>query len=116
VLTRGCYLLSWVSWSLAMRCTFPGIRTIQKYLTFWVQVIVMEPFFDQYISNIEMAGGKIVYVPLHPPAKGDTEICPASEWKLDLKELEAAITDKTRMIVSIVDGGAVGIVLTGAGI
>jgi kynurenine aminotransferase len=23
------------------------------------EVIVMEPFFDQYISNIEMCGGKV---------------------------------------------------------
>jgi kynurenine aminotransferase len=23
------------------------------------EVIVMEPYFDQYISNIEMAGGKV---------------------------------------------------------
>lgn len=63
------------------------------------EVIVMEPYFDQYISNIEMAGGKAVYISLHPPAKGDTQTCPASDWKLDLKELEAAITKKTRMIV-----------------
>ncbi|KAL0640728.1 arylformamidase [Maublancomyces gigas] len=63
------------------------------------EVIVMEPFFDQYISNIEMAGGTIKYVTLHPPEKGDTEVCPASDWKLDLKELEATITSKTRMIV-----------------
>jgi kynurenine aminotransferase len=46
-----------------------------------------------------MAGGKVVYVALHPPVKGDTETCPASDWILNLKELEAAITEKTRMIV-----------------
>ncbi|KAI5818119.1 pyridoxal phosphate-dependent transferase [Pyronema omphalodes] len=63
------------------------------------EVIVMEPFFDQYISNIEMCGGKVVYVPLHPPVKGDTETCPASDWTLDISELEAKITPKTRMIV-----------------
>lgn len=63
------------------------------------EVIVMEPYFDQYISNIGMAGGKAVYVSLHPPEKGDTQVCPASEWKLDLKELEEKITSKTKMIV-----------------
>ena len=61
----------------------------------------MEPFFDQYISNIQMAGGKVVYVPLHPPIKGATEVCPASDWTLDIEELKAKITDKTRMIVRI---------------
>lgn len=63
------------------------------------EVIVFEPFFDQYISNIEMPGGKVVYVPLHPPARGATTNTSAAEWSLDMSELEAAITDKTRMIV-----------------
>ncbi|KAI5799968.1 pyridoxal phosphate-dependent transferase [Geopyxis carbonaria] len=63
------------------------------------EVIVMEPYFDQYISNIEMAGGTVRYVSLHPPEKGDSEICPASEWRLNMDELEAAFTDKTRMMV-----------------
>ncbi len=63
------------------------------------EVIVFEPFFDQYISNIEMPGGKIVYVPLHPPKDGATKTTSAGDWKLDIKELEAAITDKTRMLV-----------------
>lgn len=63
-------------------------------------MIVMEPFFDQYISNIQMAGGKVVYVPLHPPKNGATQVCPASEWKFDIEELKAKVTDKTRMIVS----------------
>ncbi|PSK37292.1 hypothetical protein B9Z65_2034 [Elsinoe australis] len=63
------------------------------------EVIVFEPFFDQYISNIEMPGGKCVYVPLQPPKEGSERVTKASEWKLDIKAVEAAITDKTRMIV-----------------
>ena len=64
------------------------------------EVIVMEPFFDQYISNITMNGGKVVYCPLHPPPQGDYESASASEWKLDFEELESLITDRTRMIVT----------------
>jgi kynurenine aminotransferase len=63
------------------------------------EVIVFEPFFDQYLSNIEMPGGKVVYVPLHPPVNGATETSSSSEWTLDIAELEAAITPKTKMIV-----------------
>jgi len=63
------------------------------------EVIVFEPFFDQYISNIEMPGGKVVYVPLHPPENGATANTSAGEWSLNMSELEKAVTDKTRMIV-----------------
>jgi kynurenine aminotransferase len=63
------------------------------------EVIVFEPFFDQYISNIEMPGGKVVYVPLHPPKDGATKTTSASQWTVDIKVLEAAITPRTRMIV-----------------
>ena len=63
------------------------------------EVIVFEPFFDQYISNIEMPGGKVVYVPLHPPANGASETTSAGEWTVDLAELESKITPRTRMIV-----------------
>ena len=80
------------------------------------EVILFEPFFDQYvlwrflgeilqlrcrryISNIEMAGGVIKYVPLHPPPRGDTEVSSAAEWSIDMEELERAITPRTRMIV-----------------
>lgn len=63
------------------------------------EVIVFEPFFDQYISNIEMPGGKVVYVPLQPPKDGAVRKTSASEWTLDIKAFENAITDKTRMIV-----------------
>ncbi|KAJ5665878.1 arylformamidase [Penicillium maclennaniae] len=63
------------------------------------EVIIFEPFFDQYISNIEMPGGTIRYVPLHPPKDGATRTSPASEWSIDFEELENTINSKTKMIV-----------------
>ncbi|ODV89988.1 hypothetical protein CANCADRAFT_31087, partial [Tortispora caseinolytica NRRL Y-17796] len=63
------------------------------------EVIVFEPFFDQYISNIILPGGKPVYVPLHPPADAQKRVHSAGEWSIDFKELEDAITPRTRMIV-----------------
>ncbi|KAI1330710.1 PLP-dependent transferase [Xylariaceae sp. FL0255] len=63
------------------------------------EVIVFEPFFDQYISNIEMPGGKIVYVPLSPPKDGATRTSSSSEWTIDFEKLEKAISSKTKMIV-----------------
>ncbi|KAF2404871.1 kynurenine aminotransferas-like protein [Trichodelitschia bisporula] len=63
------------------------------------EVIVFEPFFDQYISNIEMPGGKVVYVPMTPPADGASRNTSAGEWNLDMAAFEAAITDRTRMVV-----------------
>ncbi|KAI9717047.1 MAG: hypothetical protein M1812_004982 [Candelaria pacifica] len=63
------------------------------------EVIIFEPFFDQYISNIEMPGGTVKYVPLKPPKNGATETSSAAEWSIDFEQLENAITSKTRMIV-----------------
>ncbi|KAF1929438.1 kynurenine-oxoglutarate transaminase 1 mitochondrial precursor [Didymella exigua CBS 183.55] len=63
------------------------------------EVIVFEPFFDQYISNIEMPGGRVVYVPMRPPPHGATKTTSAAEWSLDVAELAAAITPRTRMVV-----------------
>lgn len=46
-----------------------------------------------------MPGGKIVYVPLHPPKDGPTTTSSAANWAIDFDELEKAITTKTKMIV-----------------
>src|ERR1700710_1935073 len=46
-----------------------------------------------------MPGGKIVYVPLHPPKTGATKDSSAGEWTIDFAELESAITSITKMIV-----------------
>jgi kynurenine aminotransferase len=51
----------------------------------------------KYISNIEMNGGKIVYVPIRPPVAKKTHS--ASEWTLDIEELKSKCTDRTKMIV-----------------
>lgn len=46
-----------------------------------------------------MAGGKIVYVPLHPPTSGATSNSSAADWTVDFEELEKAFTPRTKMIV-----------------
>ena len=80
------------------------------------EVIIFEPFLtskvprirkgstaanyaNRYISNIEMPGGTIRYVPLQPPKDGATRTSPASEWTINFEELEKAINPKTKMMV-----------------
>ena len=53
------------------------------------EVIIFEPFFDQYLPSVAFNGGKCVYVPLHPsaePAPG-VQIGKRS-WTIDFDELE----------------------------
>ena len=38
-------------------------------------------------------------VPIHPPASGATSTTSSASWQINMDELKAAITDKTRMIV-----------------
>ena len=63
------------------------------------EVIIFEPFFDQYLSNIEMPGGKIRYVPMRPPEDGATTTSSANNWSIDWDILEKSFNDKTKMIV-----------------
>lgn len=56
----------------------------------------------RYISNIEMPGGVIRYVPLLPPKDGATKTSSASQWTIDFEQLEKTINPKTKMIVSVV--------------
>lgn len=82
------------------------------FLTKGDEVIVFEPFFDQYISNIEIPGGKVVYVQLHPPKEISERNVKGEEWTIDFDELEAAITDKTKAIIINTPHNPVGKVFT----
>jgi len=61
------------------------------------EVILIEPFYDTYPGDVVIAGGKCVYVPLRykEPRGGSS----SKAWRLDMDELQGAITPKTKMII-----------------
>jgi methionine transaminase len=52
------------------------------------EVIVLEPCYDSYVPNIELAGGKVVRVPLTP-----------GTFRPDFGKIAAALTPRTRAIM-----------------
>jgi len=74
------------------------------------EVIMFEPFFDQYLPSVTFNGGKPVYVPLHPPTKGDKPT--SDQWTIDFDELRHAITPRTKMIIINTPHNPVGKVFT----
>ena len=52
------------------------------------EVIVLEPCYDSYIPNIELAGGTVIRVPLTP-----------GTFRPDFDRIAAAITPRTRMML-----------------
>ncbi|GGO84972.1 pyridoxal phosphate-dependent aminotransferase [Wenjunlia tyrosinilytica] len=69
------------------------------------EVIALEPYYDSYAACIAMAGGTRVPVTLRPD--GDV-------FGLDLDELRAAVTDRTRLILLNTPHNPTGTVLTPA--
>jgi N-succinyldiaminopimelate aminotransferase len=67
------------------------------------EVIALEPYYDSYAACIAMAGGTRVPVTLRPD--GDS-------FALDLDELRAAVTDRTRLILLNTPHNPTGTVLT----
>ena len=55
------------------------------------EVVFLEPAFDIYPAQVQMAGGVSKYVPLR--------LNKDLVWTLDMNEIEAAITPKTKLIV-----------------
>lgn len=52
------------------------------------EVVVLEPFYDSYVASIKMAGGIPVPVTMHAP-----------DFEIDKKELEKAISPKTKLLI-----------------
>lgn len=66
------------------------------------EVVIFEPFFDQYVSNIEMAGGVIRYCSLRPPAHGAERTSSAGDWEIDwigFEEILKGGAGRVRMVV-----------------
>ncbi|KAG8964966.1 hypothetical protein FRC03_001117 [Tulasnella sp. 419] len=75
------------------------------------EVILFEPYFDQYLPSITFNNGVPVYVPLHPPSESLASPTSA-DWTIDFDELRNAITPRTKMIVVNTPHNPVGKVFT----
>ncbi|MCX5247745.1 pyridoxal phosphate-dependent aminotransferase [Streptomyces sp. NBC_00201] len=67
------------------------------------EVIALEPYYDSYAACIAMAGGTRVPVTLRPDE---------GSFRLDLDELRAAVTDRTRLLLINTPHNPTGTVLT----
>ncbi|MFK0158255.1 pyridoxal phosphate-dependent aminotransferase [Streptomyces sp. NPDC090493] len=69
------------------------------------EVVALEPYYDSYAAGIAMAGGTRVPVTLRPDA---------GAFRLDLDELRAAVTPRTRLLLVNTPHNPTGTVLTRA--
>lgn len=85
----------------AVGCTNALYCALHGLLSPGDEAILLEPAFDVYISQTKMAGGSPVFVPLRSVdiGNGDEPRTANDVFKLDFEELEAAITDKTRVLI-----------------
>ncbi|MFF7126032.1 pyridoxal phosphate-dependent aminotransferase [Streptomyces sp. NPDC008240] len=72
------------------------------------EVVALEPYYDSYAASIAMAGGRRVPVTLRPSFDG------GARFRLDLDELRAAVTDRTRLLLINTPHNPTGTVLTRA--
>lgn len=81
----------------AVGCTNALFCALQGMISPGDEVILLEPAFDIYSSQVQMAGGKPVFVPLRP--SGDVTMGASDYFQLDLNELEKSITAKTKAFI-----------------
>jgi aspartate/methionine/tyrosine aminotransferase len=65
------------------------------------EIIVFEPFYENYVPDAAMSGAKLVYVTLHAPT-----------FSFDPEELRAAFSSRTRAIIVNTPGNPTGKVFT----
>ncbi|MGW1211467.1 pyridoxal phosphate-dependent aminotransferase [Streptomyces sp. NPDC002499] len=75
------------------------------------EVIALEPYYDSYAACIAMAGGTRVPVTLRPH-EGTHDGIADRRFRLDLDELRAAVTDRTRLLLINTPHNPTGTVLT----
>lgn len=83
----------------AVGCTNVLYCALQGLLNPGDEVILLEPFFDIYSSQVKMAGGVPVYVPLRPQVTDEPAPSASQVFALDLNELASAVTDRTKAIL-----------------
>jgi aspartate/methionine/tyrosine aminotransferase len=81
----------------ATECLF---AIMQAFVNSGDEVVMMEPAFDIYPAQVQMAGGVPVTVPMLPPEPlSESNPTGRQEWTFDVDALEAAVTPKTRLIL-----------------
>jgi kynurenine--oxoglutarate transaminase/cysteine-S-conjugate beta-lyase/glutamine--phenylpyruvate transaminase len=64
------------------------------------EVILFEPFFDLYVNQVKLAGGKPVYVPLtFVPYDDSDDVVTGGEWILEKEHLMKVVSPRTKAII-----------------
>ena len=72
------------------------------------EIIIFEPFYENYGPDAILSGAKPVFVKLHPPADAD------GEWGFDERELRVAFHNQTKAIILNTPNNPTGKVFTRA--
>jgi aminotransferase len=63
------------------------------------EVVIFEPFYENYGPDAILSGATPRYVTLHEPDPSAAEGSPRADWTFDPDELAAAFNDKTKAII-----------------